>query len=148
MMGSETTKHENFVRLEMRLHDIVVCSLNPLKVIDQAVAHKFVLLAVKYRLIQKQVPPPRLRTCVRVDAGRGRDGVVRKRAKTDAHMPACAGIRARVKPLCDALARTGAARPARVQPHHCHSRADIVEETTWYRLLGGPWIKWRDNGRL
>ena len=31
-MDSEDKRNEQFVRLEMRLHDIVFCSFNPLKV--------------------------------------------------------------------------------------------------------------------
>jgi hypothetical protein len=31
-MGAENGKFETFLRFELRLHDIIVCSLNPLKV--------------------------------------------------------------------------------------------------------------------
>merc|ERR1712216_221931 len=54
IMASEDKKSESFVRLEMRLHDLVLCPLNPLKVIDQKVAQMFVHFAVKYRLIQTE----------------------------------------------------------------------------------------------
>jgi hypothetical protein len=54
-MGAENAKFETFLRFELRLQDIVLCPLNPLKVIDQAVGQKFVALAVKYRLISTQV---------------------------------------------------------------------------------------------
>lgn len=55
MASDNAAKFETFLRLELRLQDIVLCPLNPLKVIDQAVGGKFVTLAVKYRLIQTQV---------------------------------------------------------------------------------------------
>jgi hypothetical protein len=55
LMGADNGKYDTFLRLELRLQDIVLCPLNPLKVIDQAVGNKFVALAVKYRLIQTQV---------------------------------------------------------------------------------------------
>ena len=68
MASDNAAKFETFLRLELRLQDIVLCPLNPLKVIDQAVGAKFVTLAVKYRLIQTQVK--RKRGVVRGGLGR------------------------------------------------------------------------------
>ena len=55
LMGAENGKYDTFLRLELRLRDIILCPLNPLKVVDQGVGHKFMTLAVKYRLIETHV---------------------------------------------------------------------------------------------
>jgi hypothetical protein len=40
-MDSEDKRNEQFVRLEMRLHDIVFCSFNPLKVSPTYIGYRY-----------------------------------------------------------------------------------------------------------
>jgi hypothetical protein len=41
IMDSEDKRNEQFVRLEMRLHDIVFCSFNPLKVSPTYIGYRY-----------------------------------------------------------------------------------------------------------
>ena len=62
-MAADNTHYESFLRIELRIVDIVMSTLNPLKVIDPAVSHKFVKLAIKYRSARSparsRIPEPR-----------------------------------------------------------------------------------------
>jgi len=54
LMGAENGKFDT-LKFDMRLDDIVRCALNPLKVIDQKIANKFMTLAVKHKFITWKV---------------------------------------------------------------------------------------------
>jgi len=59
LMGAENGKFDT-LKFDMRLDDIVRCALNPLKVIDQKIANKFMTLAVKHKFITWKVLRPLL----------------------------------------------------------------------------------------